>query len=29
MSFNLMVGHKNEAGYILKYEDLHIIKVLD
>ena len=22
-------GYKNEAGYILKYEDLHIIKVLD
>ena len=22
-------GYKNEAGYILKYEDLQIIKVLD
>ena len=22
-------GYKNEAGYILKYEDLHIIKILD
>jgi LysM repeat protein len=22
-------GYKNEAGYILKYEDLHIVKVLD
>jgi hypothetical protein len=22
-------GYKNEAGYILKYEDLHIIKVKD
>jgi hypothetical protein len=22
-------GYKNEAGYILKYEDLHIIKVQD
>ena len=22
-------GYKNEAGYILKYEDLHIVKVQD
>jgi hypothetical protein len=22
-------GYKNEAGYILKYENLHIVKVLD